>query len=837
MKTASLLVARGLNAIYFVAGTVYCLLSHSPFAYEQFIRPQLIGWLPDLVANNHWLYLATIVITIPTLVPALWRGTRIQQGAIAAYFVMSLGFGMWLTSTAALALAGPNPRTLIMAAIFPALPLALAIVDHIVAGVPQLERVELPRLFVAVTSAFVVSWCAYALLIPWFSRRAVGVELSPIALVMAMGISLAAHLMAAALIYLVAAACLSLAAQLKSFRAEYWAVVALIAIAIGAVFQRLVASALSLETAESWILSGWLSISLSATLSSAWLSLMGPDTNCTRLARSSRQSEESHAKRVQLVSGTGLATLALSIVGVASIALVTRTAVAEFDWNFLLQMLGVAVVWAIAFGWAGLSVARLITERRRIATPVCDALAVAMLLVGLAAVPLASRAAALTGDATLQPEFVLDRYTALDGSYMLLRALLRTNAAGDSDYFSYLKANSTLGKVSAAPVDVDFVDQFKTGRTPPHIFLFIIDSLRRDYLSPYNPAVSFTPNVAAFASESVVFERAFTRYGATGLSVPAMWTGGMLLHKQYVRPFPPMNALEKLLDGVGYRRFMSDDHLVELFHESPATTLLDREIDEMDHTVCSTVRELEMRIDTTSSDPRPMFAMTRPLQLHVARLARDPEQSASAYPGFSAKYANQVAALDRCFGEFVDYLKRSNLFDDSVVILTSDHGESLGEEGRFGHAYTLHPEVVQIPLIMHVPRTVAESMNVDPSAIALSTDITPTLYAFADQPPMDRGVLYGAPLFWRKGTPPRDRRRDSFLLVSSYGPVYAMLRHNGRSLYISNAIDGRDLAYEMRADGTMERLTLTNVMRMVNRRLIREHIGEIANEYGFTPAF
>ena len=72
--------------------------------------------------------------------------------------------------------------------------------------------------------------------------------------------------------------------------------------------------------------------------------------------------------------------------------------------------------------------------------------------------------------------------------------------------------------------------------------------------------------------------------------------------------------------------------------------------------------------------------------------------------------------------------------------------------------------------------------------------------------------------------------------MSSYGPVYAMLRHNGRSLYIANAIEGRDVAYEMRPDGRMERMTVTDVMRTVNRGLMRDHIGRIASEYRFSPA-
>ena len=96
----------------------------------------------------------------------------------------------------------------------------------------------------------------------------------------------------------------------------------------------------------------------------------------------------------------------------------------------------------------------------------------------------------------------------------------------------------------------------------PHIFLFVVDSLRRDYLSPYNPAVRFTPAIEEFAKDSVVFKRAFTRYGGTGLSVPAIWTGGMVLHKQYVTPFDPMNTLLKMLEADNYRRVMSMDSVV-----------------------------------------------------------------------------------------------------------------------------------------------------------------------------------------------------------------------------------------------------------------------------------
>jgi hypothetical protein len=456
--------------------------------------------------------------------------------------------------------------------------------------------------------------------------------------------------------------------------------------------------------------------------------------------------------------------------------------------------------------------------------------------VGLAGVPAVSRLSAWSGDARLDPDFVLDRYSAFDASYQLVRDLLETHAGEHASFYTFLKAHSTLNLVAAEPVDVSFVDTFERTARAPHVFLFIVDSLRPDYLSPYNPKVNFTPATQAFAAESVVFERAFTRYGSTGLSVPALWAGGMLLHKQYVKPFAPMNALEKLFDGVGYRRFLSDDHLVtQLFRASTATTLLDETIQEMDHTMCATTRELQSKLDETRTDLRPVFAMTRPLQLHTARLVRDPPTSAAAYPGFFSRYAAQVAAFDRCLGDFVGYLKRTGLYDESVVVVTADHGESLGEDGRWGHGNALHPELMRIPLIVHVPKKAASGLAVDRSQVALSTDITPTLYALAGQHLLDRGSLYGAPLFTPVDRPIPIRRRESFLLASSYGPGYAMLRHNGRTLYIADAVQGRDFAYEMGADGTMVRQSVTDVMRTVNRSLIREQIGEIASEYRFSP--
>jgi membrane-anchored protein YejM (alkaline phosphatase superfamily) len=66
-----------------------------------------------------------------------------------------------------------------------------------------------------------------------------------------------------------------------------------------------------------------------------------------------------------------------------------------------------------------------------------------------------------------------------------------------------------------------------------------------------------------------------------------------------------------------------------------------------------------------------------------------------SYGAFYAPYASRLRRIDTCCGEFIADLKARGLFDRSIVILTADHGDSLGEQGRMGHAYTIFPEILQ----------------------------------------------------------------------------------------------------------------------------------------------
>jgi arylsulfatase A-like enzyme len=326
-------------------------------------------------------------------------------------------------------------------------------------------------------------------------------------------------------------------------------------------------------------------------------------------------------------------------------------------------------------------------------------------------------------------------------------------------------------------------------------------------------------------------------YGGTGLSLPSIWAGSVGVHKQYVTPFAPMNTLEKLLMANRYRRAMSVDVLMQQLLLPPAPDVeLDRGIRTMDYDFCRTLEELESRFPATGAGQPPVFGYSLPQNLHVSNILSASVPAGEAYPGFHAPYASRVRRVDRCFGAFVDFLKRRHQYERSVIIVTSDHGEMLGEEGRWGHAYYLFPQVLRTPLIVHLPPSTRVAPPPDLDAISLLTDIAPTVYGALGYQPRPANRLMGASLV---GDAPVDferRRRDSFVVAASYSAVYAVVRGNGRHVYIVDAINSTDYAYDRDAAGAWTAVGVTAGMRDNGQRIIREHIDEIRHVYHMPPS-
>ena len=530
----------------------------------------------------------------------------------------------------------------------------------------------------------------------------------------------------------------------------------------------------------------------------------------------------------------GVLVFVLGAFALTAAAIGLALTVSRMDWNFLFQKLSVLLIWVGAF--------RLFFSRANSWKPRPSPTG-RMLACCLALLPIyrywevgRNYVWLSTGERQTREHF-LDQWSGFDVSFKLIRDMMTMDARDDAFYGFLTHSTNIPHSKQIAPVPVTVVDdlQYTSGKKP-NIFVIVVDSLRRDYLSPYNDQVNFTPNVLSFAKENIVMENAFTHYGATGLSEPSIWVGGMLLHKQYVTPFAPMNALQKLLEAEKYKAFVSRDTILEtVVPVWPGLAELDQGRATMDYDLCASLEELGNRVSQEPKDSR-MFAYTQAQNIHVSTINRMGAKPISPedFGHFYAPYASRLKRMDACFGSFIDKLKTQGLYDSSIVILTADHGDSLGEQGRWGHAYSIYPEIMRIPMIVHVPPEIRQSLTVNPKALVFSTDITPTLYYLTGHKPKNRGELFGRPLFTETAGEQTAFHRDTYLVASSYGPVYGILDGNGRELTVFDAVNYKDYSFDLSSFlGGQE--VLTSSTRAAMTKLVRQKVLAIDAFYGFTP--
>lgn len=525
---------------------------------------------------------------------------------------------------------------------------------------------------------------------------------------------------------------------------------------------------------------------------------------------------------------------ALAAAVLAGVAIFLAVASSKNDWNHLFQKLTALLIWVATFRiFYAMSRGRLQGAHARTGR---------LLLVALAILP--AQRALEAGERSLwtntgsQESFsrFLDTYAGFDPSFKLLHDSM-ASVAVDSSFFQFLARNTNLPRSTRIePVEIKLAEHTEPlAETPPHIFILVVDSMRKDYLSPYNEKVDFTPNIGRFAQESVVMRNAFTRYGGTGLSEPSLWVGGAMIHKQYVVPFAPMNSLQKLMEAHDYQAFVTRDSILQTVTTPwPKLHELDSNIETMDLDLCHSLTELSSNLGAARNGP--IFAYTQPQNIHISVISRQGGKSIddNAYGAFYAPYASRLRRIDGCFGDFIQTLKTQGLYDNSVVVLTADHGDSLGEQGRWGHAYTIFPEILRVPLLVHLPKAWQEKYQSDPDALAFNSDITPSLYYLLGHRPIQNNELLGKPLFAGRREELNAYKHENFLVSSSYAAVYGILSGEGRFLYTADAVNLKESWFDLSEPQPAAQF-VTSSMRVLYEKMIRDKIGLISQEYGFPP--
>lgn len=252
-------------------------------------------------------------------------------------------------------------------------------------------------------------------------------------------------------------------------------------------------------------------------------------------------------------------------------------------------------------------------------------------------------------------------------------------------------------------------------RKPPvNVFLITIDTVRADHVGCYGAKNIQTPTLDALARDGTVFERAISQVPLTWPSHAAILTG-LYPFQNGVQDFtgqpldPRFRSVAQAFKDHGYSTgavvsaFVLDrswglargfDFYDDAF---AAEAFLKRDLGLVDRRAGESV---DRAIAWLTKNPRrPLFFW---LHLYDPHSPYDPpEPYRSQYQAHP--YDGEIAYADHELGRLMAWLKHNQLYDRSMILFLSDHGESLGEHGEQEHGFFVYNSTVHIPLIVKPP--------------------------------------------------------------------------------------------------------------------------------------
>lgn len=297
--------------------------------------------------------------------------------------------------------------------------------------------------------------------------------------------------------------------------------------------------------------------------------------------------------------------------------------------------------------------------------------------------------------------------------------------------------------------------------TDRNIILIIVEGLRPDHLSVLGYQRETTPQLTRLR------ERAVDHLAGAGHSVCAESFCGILavLASRYYSDLPsrPITISEVLkINGYTVRLLLSGDHsnffaLRELY--GPNDQYWDGSMSNGSYINDdrALLHQVE-KLPTSLPDPQMFYIHVMGPHLLATRYGTikwAPEQryglsGSTAHGDGQVRsepvvnfYDNGIAQADALIGNILEILDTKGYLDQALIIVTSDHGESLGEHGRFGHAKSVHEHALKVPMmIFSMDRPFSKPIR---DRTLLSTvDISPTvLQEIGIEPP---AIWQGAPL-------------------------------------------------------------------------------------------
>jgi len=276
----------------------------------------------------------------------------------------------------------------------------------------------------------------------------------------------------------------------------------------------------------------------------------------------------------------------------------------------------------------------------------------------------------------------------------------------------------------------------------PNVVVITVDTLRADHLGCYGFAAARTPNIDALAAQGVRADRAIAATPITLPSHASIFTGlyppahGVRDNGMYKLP-GEVETLAERLKAEGYRTqaFVSAWVLHHRFNLNQGFDGYDDVlVDDGDpgmfrvpeRSAKDTMDGVLQWLETASapSHQSPFFLWVHLFDPHQPYAP--PEEDAKASPTL---YDGEIANVDRQIGRFIAKLEEQNALDGTILVFTSDHGESLGEHGEATHAIFIYESTVRVPFIVRYPPKLPGSTSYEGPVRAV--DVMPTILGLA----------------------------------------------------------------------------------------------------------
>jgi arylsulfatase A-like enzyme len=331
-------------------------------------------------------------------------------------------------------------------------------------------------------------------------------------------------------------------------------------------------------------------------------------------------------------------------------------------------------------------------------------------------------------------------------------------------------------------------------REPPRlVVLYATCTLNKNYLSPYDSSIEYTPNFAEFAAKGLTFTKHQTETGLSGPAYAAIFSGThAYTHGAYYHPkiLPEeMYLVSEAFADNGYESFFWAEHGLanaslgygqgvkpeNIVIQARAGEKSERELltgdDARFVSILNRLREdpeylayvqfnftmthgpyyakttpeeratfgrlhPEFMADLTESDIERFVELHRENPPDVSwnapeafrQMNLSPEEHQKLVQVIDLCYRAAVSKLDQQFGAFLNAIQASELMDESLIVVTADHGEMLYRDNAlflWTHGMQLSPEVLNVPLMIHGPKSGVQSGVYD--GVTRSIDIFPTL--------------------------------------------------------------------------------------------------------------